>query len=107
MSDADYIVVNGTHYIYYGDQANCTLSACPVETSVYGYRASLPLSGILIALYSLCLVVQVFLGWRYKAWGFMAAMVLGCIDEIMGFVGRILMYQDPWGQTGFIMQIGM
>ncbi|EHY57193.1 hypothetical protein HRR83_002687 [Exophiala dermatitidis] len=100
-----YISPNGTVYVFYGDQANCTISACPVEISVYGYRPSLAASGTLIALYAICIFFQLFLGWRYKAWGFMAAMALGCIDEILGYVGRILLWQNPWGQQGFIMQI--
>lgn len=32
-------------------------------------------------------------------------MVLGCIDEILGYVGRILYWQNPWAKGGFIMQI--
>ena len=99
---------NGAIYLAGGsDASNCTISVCPVELSVYGYRPSLPFSSVLIALYSLCMVVQIVLGWRYKAWGFMAAMFFGCLDEILGYGGRIMMYQNPWGQTGFIMQIGM
>jgi len=35
----------------------------------------------------------------------MAAMLLGCIDEILGYVGRILLWQNPWNHAGFIMQI--
>lgn len=84
---------------------NCTIAVCPVEISVYGYRPSLAASISLITLYALCAVIQVFLGIRYKMWGFMVAMVLGCIDEIMGYVGRIIMWQNPWNSNGFIMQI--
>lgn len=87
-------------------EANCTVSVCPVALSVYGYRPSLPGSISLIALYSICALIQIIMGWRYKTWGFMAAMLLGCIDEIMGYVGRVLYYQNPWGQAGFLMQIG-
>lgn len=101
-----YTTPNGTVYAWGGDHVNCTISVCPVELSVYGYRPSLPLSAILIALYSVCGLVQLGLAWRYKTWGFCAAMVLGCIDEIIGWVGRILMYQNPWNNGGFIMQIG-
>lgn len=86
--------------------ANCTISVCPVILSVYGYRPTLPGSIVLIALYGLCALIQVVMGWRYKTWGFMSAMLLGCADEILGYVGRILYYQNPWGQTGFLMQIG-
>lgn len=101
----DYWVVNGTWYGF-GPGMNCTISVCPVELSVYGYRPSLPGSATLIALYALCILIQIALGWRYKQWGFMVAMILGCITEIAGYSGRILLYENPWGQTGFLMQIG-
>ena len=97
---------NGNAYAAGGNNANCTLSVCPVEASVYGYRASLPFSSLLIALYALCMIAQVAMGYIYKSWGFMAAMVLGCFVEILGYVGRILMWNNPWNDSGFIMQIG-
>lgn len=36
----------------------------------------------------------------------MTAMLLGCVTEIIGYIGRILYYDNPWNDTGFIMQIG-
>ena len=98
--------VNGSIYAAGGDNVNCTLSVCPVEASVYGYRASLPFSSLLIALYALVMIAQFAMGYIYKSWGFMAAMVLGCLVEILGYVGRIMMWNNPWTQSGFIMQIG-
>jgi RTA1 like protein len=102
-----YTTPGGVVYAAGGDNSNCTISVCPVELSVYGYQPSVPFSALMIALYGLCLIVQSVLGWRYKAWGFAAAMVLGCIDEIIGYAGRILYHDNPWGQAGFIIQIGM
>jgi len=109
--------IDGSPYVLYPDgtaysaggaaDANCTVSVCPAVLSVYGYRPTLPASIALIALYGLCALIQVVMGWRYKTWGFMAAMLLGCADEILGYAGRILYYQNPWGQTGFLMQIGV
>ncbi|ETN44824.1 uncharacterized protein HMPREF1541_09699 [Cyphellophora europaea CBS 101466] len=97
---------NGLTYTYGGDgTVNCTVSVCPIELSVYGYRPSLPFSSALIALYGLCMVVQLYLGIRYKKWGFMTAMLLGCICEIIGYIGRILYWSNPWGDSGFIIQI--
>ena len=101
-----YTSPNGTVYVLSGADSNCTISVCPVEDSVYGYRPSIPASVTLIALYALCMVVQSIMGVRYKQWGYMTAMLLGCADEILGYVGRILMYQNPFKQPGFIMQIG-
>lgn len=104
--DSAYTAPDGQLYVWGGDAVNCTLPACPVELSIYGYRASLPLSSVLIALYALCAIAQTYLGWRYKTWSFMAAMLLGCFTEALGYVGRILMWQNPWNDAGFTMQIG-
>ncbi|GAM90470.1 hypothetical protein ANO11243_085140 [Dothideomycetidae sp. 11243] len=94
-----------THVDANGNTANCTVAVCPIDLSVYGYRPSLGASGALIGLYVVCLLIQAALGLRYRTWWFMFAMVLGCIDEILGYVGRILYWQNPWGSTGFILQI--
>lgn len=106
----DYTYVNpndGLTYTFGGDgDVNCTVSTCPIELSVYGYRPSLPFSSLLIGLYGLCMAVQIFLGIRYKKWGFMSAMILGCVSEIIGYAGRIMYWQNPWGDSGFIIQIG-
>ena len=101
-----YTEPNGMVYTWSGSGTqNCTIAHCPVQLSVYGYRASLPLSALLIALYAIVAILQVGLAWKYRTWGFMSAMILGCIDEIIGYVGRIIMYQNPWNNSGFIMQI--
>ena len=97
---------NGTVYVAGGANANCTLAVCPLDLSVYGYRPSIGASSALIALYAGCILVQGILGWRYRSWGFMAAMMAGCLDEILGYVGRIMYWHNPWNHTGFIMQIG-
>ena len=97
---------NGTIYLSNGDgDANCTVFVCPVELSVYGYRPSLPFSSVLIALYGPIIGVHFVLGWRYRSWGYLSAVVLGCVDEIIGYSGRILLYNNPWDSAGFIVQI--
>lgn len=101
-----YTAPSGLVYSTGGDYVNCTISTCPVQLSVYGYRASLPFSILVIVLYAICAVVQLWLGIRYRTWGFMGCVLLGCITEILGYVGRILMWNNPWDNGGFIMQIG-
>ena len=98
---------SGVFYLAGGDDSNCTISVCPVELSVYGYRASLPFSATAIALFALCAIVQVYLGWKHKTWSFLTAMLFGCFCELLGYVGRIMMWQNPWNSGGFTMQIGM
>ena len=60
-----FLTPNGVVYISGGRFANCTLSACPIEQSVYGYRPSLGASGSFIALYGVCMIIQIVLGLRF------------------------------------------
>jgi hypothetical protein len=32
---------------------------------------------------------------------------LGCLSEICGYAGRIIMWRNPWDFSGFMLQIGM
>lgn len=100
-----FVFYQGLMYSAGGPGSNCTVEACPIELSVYGYRPTLAGSAAVIALYAVCAILQVILGIRYKTWGFMVAMVVGCISEIIGYAGRIMLNQNPWGQSGFIIQI--
>lgn len=36
----------------------------------------------------------------------MVGMQLGCISEIIGYIGRIMLYNNPWSFIGFMIQIG-
>jgi hypothetical protein len=103
--DLAFQLANGTFWYAGGNNSNCTIAHCPVALSVYGYRPSLAASGVLIGLYTTCMVIQIIAGLRYKTWWFMCCMVAGCIDEILGYAGRIMYWQNPWAKTGFIMQI--
>ncbi|UNI17581.1 hypothetical protein JDV02_003913 [Purpureocillium takamizusanense] len=91
--------------IAFGPDANCTLALCPVEWSVYQYRPSLPANIVFLALFALAAAVHIFLGVRWRSWGFMAGIILGCLTEIIGYVGRILLYNNPFDFGGFLMQI--
>lgn len=102
--------IGGSWYVVYPNGAryngdNCTLAVCPLDLSIYGYRPTLPGSAAVIALYGICAAIQILLGFRYKTWGFMTAMLFGCISEALGYAGRILMWKNPWNYSGFIMQI--
>lgn len=34
-------------------------------------------------------------------------MILGCINETAGYIGRVLMYYNPWSFAAFILQISI
>src|SRR5213080_3247161 len=85
---------------------HCTYQTCPIED--YGqirYIPSLAGNVFYVALFGLFLFVQIFLGVRYRTWGFLASMVGGIILEIIGYTGRILLHFDDFNFNNFIIYI--
>jgi len=78
---------------------------CPVEGTLYGYYPSIGANAFFAAFFGLCLVINLGLGIRYKTWTYMIALCLGCLGELVGYIGRILLYNNPYDETGFQMQI--
>ncbi|KAG5982303.1 hypothetical protein E4U55_002075 [Claviceps digitariae] len=91
--------------IAFGPDANCTLSTCPVSMSVYNYRPSLPANALFIALFATAMSMHIVLGVRWKSWGFMTFMILGCLVEIVGYAARLVLYNNPFSFLGFLIQI--
>ncbi|ODA75833.1 hypothetical protein RJ55_08655 [Drechmeria coniospora] len=89
----------------FGPDANCTLDLCPLEWSILGYRPSTAASATAIALFALSLAAHAYQGARARTWGFTAGMVSGCILEIIGYAGRIHLYENPFDFGHFLLQI--
>lgn len=100
---------NPNGLISYGPDENCTLTPgpryCPASVGVYEYRPSLAANTVFIALFGLALVIHLALGIRYKTWAFMFAIFWGCASELIGYGGRVLMWENPFSFTGFLVQI--
>jgi hypothetical protein len=97
--------MSNNHYVTYGPNANCTLSVCDVSTSVYEYRPSLAANTIFIILFGISLIGQIIQGFRWRTWTFLTAMFLGCVTEMVGYGGRIMLWSNPFSFIGFLMQI--
>ncbi|AEO68063.1 uncharacterized protein THITE_2117392 [Thermothielavioides terrestris NRRL 8126] len=93
------------YVVVFGPHANCTLDICPVELSVYGYRPSLAANTTFIALYGLSAVIHTYLGIRWKQWWFMGCMLLAAASAIIGYIGRVMMYYNPFNFSAFMLQI--
>ncbi|TDZ21017.1 Sphingoid long-chain base transporter RSB1 [Colletotrichum orbiculare MAFF 240422] len=91
--------------ITFGPDANCTLALCPLEWSILRYRPSVPASAVFIAFFAVALTLHAIQGIRMRTWGFMGSMISGCILEIVGYVGRLIIYNNPFSFEGFLMQI--
>ncbi|KFA55682.1 hypothetical protein S40293_05292 [Stachybotrys chartarum IBT 40293] len=102
---ADNPHVSPDDFVTFGPNSNCTLDLCPIEWTVYQYRPSLPANSTFLALYVIALLLHVYLGIMWRTKGFMCFMVIGCSYTIVGYVGRIMLYYNPWSFTAFILQI--
>jgi hypothetical protein len=96
---------NPGNFIFFGPHANCTLELCSIKDSVFQYRPSIAANAIFIALFSVGILVHGYLGWRWKSWWFAIPVMIGCCTEIVGYIGRIMLYDNPWSFDGFLIQI--
>ncbi|KAI1773680.1 RTA1-domain-containing protein [Hypoxylon cercidicola] len=97
--------MDGLRLIPFGPNANCTLDLCPIEWSVLQYRPSLGASIAFICVFTGLLFVHTFIGTRWKSWWFMNCIGIGCITEILGYGGRVMLFYNPFSFAGFMIQI--
>ena len=100
---------NPNNLISYGPSENCTLTPgptyCPPTVGVYEYRPSLAANTVFIVFFFLGLVIHLALGIKYKTWAFLFAVFWGCVSELIGYGGRVMMWENPFSFTGFLIQI--
>ncbi|KAF2744742.1 RTA1-domain-containing protein [Sporormia fimetaria CBS 119925] len=78
---------------------------CPVEETLYGYYPSIGANGFFAGFFALCLIINLVLGIKYKTWTYLIALGFGCLGETVGYVGRILLWKNPYSDLGFQIQI--
>ncbi|KAK4128124.1 RTA1-domain-containing protein [Parathielavia appendiculata] len=88
----------------------CTSCTCPLVIEGYhlGYIAYFPsLAGnaLFAAIFGLCLLPQIYYGIRCKTWGYLIAMVGGLILEVIGYIARLLMRNNMFTNSYFIMYL--
>ncbi|KAM5440944.1 hypothetical protein MferCBS31731_004083 [Microsporum ferrugineum] len=90
-----------------GNPLSCTevTAKCPVQASIYGYYPNLPINAALAALFGILMLIQGWQTLKYKTYSYSFAMTVGCLGEAIGYVGRIILHDNPFSSTGFQMQI--
>ena len=90
----------GNLTILLDDNNLCTISLCDLTLAHFNYIPNLAGNALYTAILAIYLFVNIFLGIRHKTWGYMAAMCLGLIGEVIGYIARILLHNNPFDPTG-------
>lgn len=83
----------------------CTLETCDMTMSSFMYRPTVIGNSIYAGIFVLLIIGQLFLGIKHKTWGYMIAMILGMILEVLGYVGRVLMHNSPFNNNLFLISL--
>lgn len=89
----------------YNDPTLCTLRTCPLSWAQVHYDPSLIGNTLYLFIFSLILVIQLLLGIHSRTWSFLVAVCSGEILEIIGYVARIQMHNNPFLSDPFLMQV--
>ncbi|PBP25995.1 RTA1 like protein [Diplocarpon rosae] len=87
------------------NKEDCTLATCDVSISSIGYLPNVPGNAFLAAWFGLCLVAQLALSIKYKTWSHLAGQFFGLILELIGYVARVKLHDDPFNDKMFVIYI--
>lgn len=106
MASIAYALIERSYKADKDFREHCTLETCPLSLSYWAYRPSLAANSLFLAIFGLSTSLFLFQAVLSKRFlGFTIAMVSGCALEVIGYVGRVMSYYNPFNQNGFLMQI--
>jgi hypothetical protein len=85
------------------DPQLCTLDTCPLAFATVQYDPTLVGNALYTAIFGFFFFIHIFLGIRYRIWGYLAAMVGGLVLEIIGYAARVQMHFNPFLSNPFLM----
>lgn len=86
------------------DSSQCTLETCCL--AIQGqipYIPNLAANILYAALFGAILVGQLVFGLKYKTWSFLVWMALGLAGEVVGYIGRLMLHNNPFDFNAFLM----
>jgi magnesium-transporting ATPase (P-type) len=80
---------------------------CPVSATLYGYRPHLAGNAILCLAFAVCVLLQLgsLICLRVRTWSYMIVLLIGTIVEVLGYMGRLVMNNNPWSTLGVASQL--
>ncbi|KAJ4404369.1 hypothetical protein N0V91_005890 [Didymella pomorum] len=101
------MAINYFYPIGFGPSANCKLGipGCTLDISVFQYLPNVPANATFLAVFAVLMVAHIAQGIRYKAWTYMGCVAAGCALELVGYVGRILLHDNPFDFNAFLINL--
>ncbi|KAI4242601.1 MAG: hypothetical protein L6R40_003982 [Gallowayella cf. fulva] len=102
-STVELLIASGFNQTLLNNTDLCTSLTCPKELQTIAYVPSLPGNAFFVALFSLLLILQLAFGYRWKTWSFTGSVFGGLALEIIGYVARIQIHDNPFKSDPFLM----
>ncbi|KAF7713847.1 Uncharacterized protein PECH_000840 [Penicillium ucsense] len=83
----------------------CTLKNCPIEWGYVHYQPSIGGNAFMAAAFGLLAAPAIYLGIRHKVKLFTFCFVTGLVGEVVGYVGRIMLHNNPFSKNAFLMYL--
>lgn len=84
---------------------HCTLDTCCLAQAWFTYRPNYAGNLFFACFFGFMIIPQLFFGIKYKASGFMVGMIIGCVLEVLGYVGRLLLHDNPFSGNAFLLYL--
>ncbi|KZL84935.1 rta1 like protein [Colletotrichum incanum] len=78
---------------------------CPVEMTVLSYYPNFGANIFFAVAFGLVVLISATIGTWKRTWTFMLFVTGGSVLETVGYVGRVLLHDNPWNKDAFQMQI--
>ncbi|CAL8583681.1 phospholipid-translocating ATPase rsb1 [Xanthoria parietina] len=83
----------------------CTTKTCPKELQTIRYIPSLGANAFFLALFTILLIFQIGFGFKWRTWSFAGCVFGGLVLEVVGYVGRIQIHNNPFDSDPFLMYL--
>ncbi|KAJ5619675.1 Efflux pump himE [Penicillium lagena] len=83
----------------------CTLKDCPLDWGYVHYQPSVPGNAFMLAAFGVLTVPALYLGITHKVKLFTGCFMVGLLGEVVGYIGRILLHNDPFSKVYFLMYL--